>query len=257
MSQALDALERCRTIYDGLSEWALLARTLVKQANILEPTEPAKSLMVLDRAMPLIPVEDSYLRLIAELLRVECLIGVQRPIEALQAFRLCSPLLITNPRARMRIRGRFISAKLLDALGFQPQAERLFDEVVDQDIEHELYKDAFLDLLYLYGYHMKAEGLEKAARVCQRALTDSSLSAVAHEQMRTLWTQLLDAARRHAISQDSLKDIRQYLSAHWKHPAVTPPWWPCAEAEASTVSVGPDAIQRQGPRAEPTRTRKS
>lgn len=222
-SQALDSLERCRAIYEGLSEWALLARALVQTANVLESIDPAKGLAALDRAVPLIPGDDSYLKLLAELLRVECLIGVGKPSEALQVFRRCSRLLVANPRARMRIRGRFIGAKLLDAIGFRQQAERLFDEVVNGDVEHELYKDAFLDLLYLYEFHMQAGDLEKAARVCRRALTDSALSAVAHEQLQALWTQLLDAAQRQAISQDLLRDLRRYLSVHWKHPAVTPP----------------------------------
>jgi tetratricopeptide (TPR) repeat protein len=223
VTQALDALERCRTIYEDLSEWALLARTLVKKANILEPIEPIKGLMALDRAAPLIPAEDTYLKLLAELLRVECLLEVRKTSEALQVFRRCSSLLLATPRVRMRIRGKFTCACLLVALGYNSQAERLFDEVVDRDIEHELYKDAFLDLLYLYGHHVEAGNLEKAARVCRRALTDSSLAAVAHEQLHTLWTQLLEAAQRQAISQDLLSDLRQYLSVHWKHPAVTPP----------------------------------
>jgi tetratricopeptide (TPR) repeat protein len=93
----------------------------------------------------------------------------------------------------VRIRGRFTGARLLDALGFKQQAERLFREVIDRDVEHELYKDAFLDLLYLYERNMKAGDFEKAARVCHRALTDSVLSAVAHEQIRAQWAQLLDA----------------------------------------------------------------
>ena len=221
--QALDALEKCRGIYEGLSEGALLARTLVQMTNILAGTEPAKGLAALDHATPLIPAEDSYLTLLAELLRVECLIEVQKPNEALQAYRRCSRLLIANPRIRMQIRGKFTGARLLDSLGFKQQAERLFHEVVDSDIEHGLYKDAFLDLLYLYGHHMKSGDVEKAVRVCQRVLTDASLSEIAHEQLRDLWTQLLEAAQRQAISQDSLRDLRQYLNAHWKHPAATPP----------------------------------
>jgi hypothetical protein len=57
-SQALDALERCVAIYKSLSEWALLARTLVKRANVLVETEPATGLAALDQAAPLIPAED-------------------------------------------------------------------------------------------------------------------------------------------------------------------------------------------------------
>ncbi len=223
ISQALEALEKCRAIYSVLSEWALLARTLIKKANILAGTEPADGLIALDHAAPLIPADDSYLTLLSELLRVECLIELQRPSEALRVFRRCSHLLIANPRIRTRLRGKFTSARLLEALGFKQQAERIFDEVVDGDIEHELYKDAFLDLLYLYGVHMESGDLEKAARVCRRALTDAALSAIAHDQLRTLWAQLLEAAQRQAIDQDLLRDLRQYLSVHWKHPAAQAP----------------------------------
>lgn len=123
----------------------------------------------------------------------------------------------------MQIRGRFIGARLLDALGFENEADRLLDEVIAGDIEHELYKDAFLDLLYLYERHSVAGNLEKAVRVCQKALTDATLSAVAHDQIRDLWTQLLEAAERQAVSQDRLRDLRVYFSVHWKHPAATPP----------------------------------
>lgn len=227
VSEALDALEKCRAIYEGLSEWALLARALVQMANILEPIEPAKGLVALEHAIPLIPNGDSHLMLFAQMIRVECLIGVSKPSEALRVFGRFSHLLSLIPQIRPRIRGRFTTARLLDALGCKQQAELLLEEVVDQDIEHDLYKDAFLDLLYLYGHHAKAGDLEKAARVCRRALTDSVLSAVAHEQLRTLWAELLEATQRQAISHDILQDLRRYLSVHWKHPAPTPPVVTC------------------------------
>jgi tetratricopeptide (TPR) repeat protein len=221
--EAVEILEKCVVIYEKLSESALLARTLVKMANVLEPIEPVKGLAALDRALPLIPAGDSYLLLLAELLRVECLLEVGKSDEASLVFLRCSPLLIANPRPRMRIRGKFTCACLLDGLDRRQQAERLFHEVIDRDIEHELYKDAFLDLLYLYERHVKAGDLEKAARVCRRALTDPTLSEVAHDQMRDLWTQLLEAAQREAISQDLLRELRHYFSIHWKHPAAVPP----------------------------------
>jgi tetratricopeptide (TPR) repeat protein len=223
VSKALETLERCRAIYESLSEGTLAARTLVKMTHILQPIEPAKGLMVLDRAVPLIPAEDPYLTLFSEMLRTECLIGVGKPKEAWHIFRRASPLLAASPGIRTRVRGMFTCARLLDALGYRPQAEQVFDEVVGRDIEHELYKDAFLDLLYLYGHHVKAGNLEKATRVCQRALTDPSLAEASHDQLRDLWSNLLEAARHQAVSPDRLKDLRQYLNTHWKHPAPTPP----------------------------------
>lgn len=123
----------------------------------------------------------------------------------------------------MQLRGRFTGAKLLDALGYGQPAERLYDEVVDREIEHELYKEAFLDLLYLYGRHVKAGEIEKAARVCRKALTDASLSAVAHDQMRTVWEQLLAGTGHCAVGEEVLSNLRRYLNVHWKHPAAAVP----------------------------------
>jgi tetratricopeptide (TPR) repeat protein len=223
MPQAFEALERCRAIYEGRAEWALLARALVQMANLWVESAPEKGLAALDRAAPWIPAEDSQLRVLAELLRVRLLIDLGKPTEALQVYRRCSRLLIASPSTRIRIRGRFTAAQLLDALGLNQQADRLFNEVVDSNVEHELYKDAFLDLLYLYGRHVRAGNLEKAVRVCRRALTDSSLGAVAHEQLREVWSQLLEAAQAQAVSAEVLKEVRLYLSAHWKNPAVRPP----------------------------------
>lgn len=223
ISPALNDLKECKALYESLAEWVLLGRTLVKEANVLAGVEPVRGLAALDRAAPLIPADDSYVRLLAELLRVECLIEVQRPMEALPVFRRCSRLLISYPSERMSIRSRFTGARLLGALGFRLQAERLFEEVVTRDVEHELYKDAFLDLLYLYEHHMKAGDLEKAARVCRRALTDSTLAEVAHDQLRDLWSDLLEATQHRAISQDLFRELRQYVNVHWKHPAGTPP----------------------------------
>ncbi|HEV7670715.1 MAG TPA: hypothetical protein VGS22_19520 [Thermoanaerobaculia bacterium] len=194
VSPALDALEKCQAIYESLAEWALVARTLIQVANAWEPFEPDKGLVALDRAAPLIPAEDSFLRLIAEFLRAECLIGVGKPSEALRVFRHASLRLATTSRIRPQIRAKVTCARLLDALGHKLPAERLFDDVVDQDIEHELYKDAYLDLRYLYGRHMKAGDSKKAARICRRALSDPVLAAIAQAQPQALWPQLLEEA---------------------------------------------------------------
>jgi tetratricopeptide (TPR) repeat protein len=223
MPEALDALERCRSLYESLSEWELLARTLVKKANLLVETEPAIGLAALDRAAPWIPAGDSYLTLLSELLRVRCLIELQKPYQALQVYRRCSGQLITDPRIRLPLRGKFTGAQLLDALGFEQEATRLFHEVVDRDVEHELYKDAFLDLLYLYDRHMKAGDRESAGRVCRRALTDPSLRGIAHEQLQTVWSHLLEAAQLRPLSHEALKELRRYMGTHWKHPAATLP----------------------------------
>lgn len=155
------------------------------------------------RNAPLIPAEVSFLRLLAEFLRVECLVGGGKPSEALRVFQKASHLLAANSRLRPQIRAKVTCARLLDAFGRKQSAERLFDEVVDQDIEHEFYKDAYLDLRYLHGLHMKAGESEKAARICRRALSDPALAAIAHARPQALWPQFHEAAALHPIARIS------------------------------------------------------
>lgn len=221
--QSLAVLDRCRLIYEERAEWALLARTLVQIANVLVSIEATRALAALDQASPHIPSEHSQLTILAELLRVRCLIGLHRPSEALQVYHRCSKLLVTNQEIRLKIRGRFTGALLLHAFGHAGRAERLLNEVVDRDIEHGLFKDAFLDLLYLYEHHMKEGNHIKAAQTCQRALTESALAEFAHDQLRGLWQQLLAAAQSQAIPRDWLRESWTYISAHWKNPAPQPP----------------------------------
>ncbi len=78
---------------------------------------------------------------------------------------------------------------------------------------------------------------EKAACVCRRELTDASLAAVAHDQMRTVWEQLLTAVEQRAVSPEALSDLRRYLSVHWKHPATTVP---AVEIRRSTKPESPE-----------------
>lgn len=98
---------------------------------------------------------------------------------------------------------------------------RLVNDLIDRELQWSLD--------YMAVRHLKAGEIKKAARVCRRALTDASLAAVSHDQMRTVWEQLLaattaTAATEHqAISDEALSDLRRYLSVHWKHPAVTVP----------------------------------
>ena len=223
LSRAMEALGKCTAIYEALSDWPLLARTSVQVASTLSGTRPEEGLAALDRAAPVIPADDPYLWLLSELLRIECLINLGRARECLPIFRNCQRLLLRSQNARMQTRFKFTTARLLDTMGLRQQAEHLFDEVVDHELEQGLYKEALLDLLYLYGRFMESGDFGKAARVCQRALTDPALSTAAHDQIRDLWSQLLEATRHQAISKDILSDLRRYLSVHWKHPAATPP----------------------------------
>jgi tetratricopeptide (TPR) repeat protein len=223
LSEALALLEQCRQIYETSKDWPLVARTLVQMAYFLVDTEPERGLTLLDQASPLIPAQDAALRWLAATLRTEGLIETGQTAEALMAFQQAESLRVFQTRPDAKQRSTFTAARLLEALGRAQEAERLFEEVIAGDLHRENYHTAFLDFLYLFGFHIRAGATEKAVDVCRRALAQLDLLELGHDQLRVVWTQLKEAAERQALTQQSLAMARAYLRVHWKHPAPKAP----------------------------------
>jgi tetratricopeptide (TPR) repeat protein len=221
--EAVEILEQCKQIYETAKEWPLVARTLVQMAYFLIDQEPERGLTLLDQASPLIPSEDSNLRWLAATLRTEGLIETRQITEALTTFQQAESLRASQTRPDAKQRSTFTAARLLEALGRAQEAERLFEEVIAGDLHRENYHTAFLDFLYLFGFHVRAGSTEKAVEVSRRALAQLDLLELGHDQLRAVWTQLRDAAGRQALTRQSLAMARTYLQVHWKHPAPKAP----------------------------------
>jgi tetratricopeptide (TPR) repeat protein len=221
--EAVEILERCKQIYETSREWPLVARTLVQMAYFLIDQEPERGLTLLDQASQLIPSEDSNLRWLAATLRTEGLIETGQITEALMAFQQAESLRAFQTRPDAQQRSTFTAARLLEALGRAQEAERLFEEVIAGDFHSENYHTAFLDFLYLFGFHIRAGSAEKAVKVSRRALAQLDLLQLGHDQLRAAWTQLRDAAGQQALTRQSLAMARTYLQVHWKHPAPKAP----------------------------------
>jgi tetratricopeptide (TPR) repeat protein len=221
---AMACLEECCGIYAARSDWPLVARTLVQMAHCLVDHDPERGLDLLDQASVFLPSEDAALRWLAESNRTECLVTLGRVGEALRAFGEAEVLRPLHFRPGAKLRSTFTAGRLLEALGKVREAEILFEEVVAGDIEHGLYKDALLDLLYLFGFHVRQGRPERAAEVSLHALAEmESENAAVHEQLRSVWTQLIEAARGKSLDEGMLAEAHDYLAAHWKHPAATAP----------------------------------
>jgi tetratricopeptide (TPR) repeat protein len=223
LTEAMALLERCIQLYETSRDWPLVARTLVKMTYALVLVEPERGLSILDKALPLIPVEDASLRWLAATLRTECLIQSGQIAQALCAYQYAESIRDFQARPNAKLRSTFTAARLFEALGRAKEAERLFEEVIAEGLEREWYKDAFLDFFYLFGFHIRAGAAEKAVQVSQRALAQLDLLDLGHDQLRTVWMQLRDAAGRQALTRQSLAMARDYLRVYWKHPAPTAP----------------------------------
>ena len=220
--EALRALEECVALYESRGAGRLVARTLVQMAHTLVDVDPARALTVVDQALPIMPDEDVSLRCHAENIRTDCMIELSEVDLALQTFDAAEPFRSgASPVARRR--SEFKAARLLECLGHYKEAVQLFEAVIADAFDREAYREAFLDLLYLVGVHLRQGETERAVAVCRLAIDRLDFFGLGHEQLRTVWTQLGEVAVRRAIRLESLAEVRQFLKAHWKIPAATPP----------------------------------
>jgi tetratricopeptide (TPR) repeat protein len=218
LDRALADLEEAIAIYHGLGQPGLVARTLLLAANALTEPDPERGLILLNEADPKFPPGDP-LALNARLCRIDCLIWTGQLREAVSHFTVCE----RPNKGRMQIRYKFLGARLLHALGNRKEAERMFQHVVTDDLERDLFKDALLDLLYLLKVHLFEGEVAKALAVCQRALGEPVLAEFAHEQLKGVWQQVLVAVERRVLDPEALSSLKHYMSLHWRHPASQPP----------------------------------
>lgn len=222
-AEAVAILEECLKLYEREKAWTFVALTLVQMAHSLVDTDPTRGLALVEKALPMIPASDAVLRWLVESNRTECLIELGEIGQALQAFSLAESLRAGQPRADAGRRSTFTAARLLEGLGRIKEAEQLFEKAVADAFAHEAYREGFLDLLYVFGFHVRHDAMEKAVSLCRFAIARLDLFEVGHEQLRTVWRELMDAAERQAVSLQALAEARGFLQKHWKHPAANAP----------------------------------
>ena len=220
---ALALLDECRTLYEGAKAWPLVARTLIKVAHLHVDHDPMRAVTLVEKAHPMIPADDPVLRWLAESIRTESLIEMGETSQALQAFQLVESLRRSHARSDAGRRSNFTAARLLEALGHRREAELLFEAAIAEAFEREMYREAFLDILYLFGLHIRHGATERAVALCRMAIERLDLFGVGHEQLRAVWTELGDAATERALRVEALAEVRQFLKLHWKTPAAKTP----------------------------------
>jgi len=222
-TKAAAILEECLKLYEAEKAWPLVGRTLIQTAHTLVESDPERALALAEQALPLIPAADSVLRWLAESIRTECLIEMGEVGQSLQAFHLAESLRTGHARADAGMRSNYSAARLLESLGHLEEAERLFDSVIAEAFEREAYREAFLDIFYLFGFHLRRGATEKAVALCRFAIAQLDLYDVGHEQLREVWRELMAAAKRQAVGLEGLAEVREFLKIHWKKPAAKAP----------------------------------
>lgn len=231
IAEAERLLRRAIDLFETASQTFLRSKALSQLAYLLLDTEPAESLRNIDHCLSLIPPENPRLVVFAESIKIDCLMALGAPQEALLRFYGLKALYEQFREPFIQLRRRFTAARLLEYLGRPQKAERLFQEVIAADLEHGLLKDFFLDLAYLFGFFLRAGQLPQAIAVCHRAAQELSLldgeegsGESARDQMRMVWTRLAEGVKEGTVEVGATTVLRNYIKAHWQRPASEPPF---------------------------------
>jgi tetratricopeptide (TPR) repeat protein len=230
VEEAARMLRRAAELFEKAANKFLRSRTLAQLAYILADLDPTEGLRVVDQALSLIPKNNPRLVMFAEGIKIHCLITLGAPQEALLRFKALSGLHEQFREPIIQLRRRFTAARILEHLGRYQRAEHLFQKVIAGDLEHGLVKDFFLDLAYLFGFHLRRGQSAEAIAVCRRARQELSLlddeegiGETARDQMRLVWRNLEHEVSRGTLDVGATTVLRNYIKAHWRMPASEPP----------------------------------
>ena len=204
----------------------LVSRTLAQLANILADYDPAESLRVIEESLALAKNRSPRLEVHLEILRLNCLVTLGAPDEALNRLNERKSFYDQFREPYIQLRNRYTAARILEHIGQPERAEVLFQEVIAGDLEHGLIKDFYLDLVYLFGFYLKQGQTSEAIAVCRRAVQELSLLddeegsvEVAREQMQQVWRNLEAEVTRGTVDLRATVTLRKYIKAHWRFPA--------------------------------------
>jgi tetratricopeptide (TPR) repeat protein len=231
--EAEKLLRAAITLFKAAADSFLESRTLVQLAYILVDIKPAESLRLVEQALSLIPERNPRLVMLAEGIKVDCLIALGLVPEALLRFKALKDLHDQFHEPFVQLRRQFNAARILEHLGRFQRAESLFQEVIAGDLEHGLLRDCFLDLAYLFGFYLRRNQPQEAIAVCRRAAQELSLlddedrsGRAARDQMQEVWRGLEEEVRRGGVQLGAPDVLRRYIKAHWKFPASELPFLP-------------------------------
>jgi tetratricopeptide (TPR) repeat protein len=229
--EAARLLRKAAGLFEVGAEPFLRSRTLTQLAYALVDSDPAESLKIVGHALSLIP--DNHPRLVwfAETIKIDCLIGIGAPEEALLRFNALKGLHEQFREPFIQLRRRFNAGRILEHLGRPRKAESLFQEVIAGDLEHGLVKNFFMDLVYLFGFYLRRGQSSDAIAVCRRAGQELSLlddeegsGETARDQMRMVWHSLEEEVRKGTIDLGATTVLRNYIKVHWRTPSSDPPF---------------------------------
>lgn len=222
IESAGDLISQGFQIYSELRNRHGIARLGIKHANFLREIKPAEARKLADDALLVVPRSELRLEMLGRCIITECLVEAHEGRAALSHLEGARPLI--NQFKEMWLEGRvqFLEARILEALGFIADAERLYTEVARFFWFREMYRESFMVRLRLFEFYLGRTRIKEAAEVCRKAVVHLGEIRI-HAQMKEVWQRLFEAAEAQALKVQVLPIVRDYMVRHWAMPAECPP----------------------------------
>jgi len=219
---AEELLKRGQEIYFELKDRHGIARLGVKHANFLRELRPAEARAIAEEALLLLPRTELRLELLARCIISECYAQEHDGHTALAKLEETRPLIRQFKEGWVQLGVQFLEARILEAMDYIADAERLYTEVARMYWFREMYRETFMVRLRLIEFLVGRKRVKDAAEVCRDAgklLAETD----AHVQMKEVWRELFEVLESNALHANALTDLRDYVVRHWRVPAEHPP----------------------------------
>lgn len=216
LEAALSLLARSISLYRSEKDLEGIAWTATQEAGTLLAADRAEEACNRAEEVLSLPCLGRRMEMLARSIIIEGLVLLDRTREALHRFLETRQLYEEFPEDAPRV--GYLAARLLDALGHVREAERIFRDVAQKNLDAEHYKEAFLTFLTLFESHFKRGALDKAAKLCEEVLSLPELVSC-RAQVRQAWQELLTLVRSRALELPQLLALRQFHVRYWSVPA--------------------------------------
>jgi tetratricopeptide (TPR) repeat protein len=225
LEDAVLLVSRAADIYMNSGDLRGLATMKIQAADALQGARKlSEAILMAEDALILLTPDCIRLEMLARSIITECLVALGRLPEALKSYEATRPLYDEVGDEVTLLKVEYLEAKILDALGYSRESEKLFRSSIDRVTEMEIYRLSFLWRFAFFESLFKRKALGKAVRLCQEGIDLLRKVDRVHPQMSQVWRDLLVSVEAEALTEIHLAQMREYLMRHWAVPAREAPF---------------------------------
>jgi tetratricopeptide (TPR) repeat protein len=225
LEEAVLLVTRAADIYRSAGDLKGLATMKIQAAGAFQgASKPSEAILMAEEALSLLTPGYIRLEMLARSIITESLVALGRLPEALKSYEAAKPLYDEIGGELMLFKAEYLEAKILDALGYAHESEKLFRSAIDGATDMENYRLSFSFRFAFFESLFKRDALVKAAQLCQEGLDLLQTIEGVHPQMHQVWRDLLAAVKVEALTETHVAEVREYLERHWALPARQPPF---------------------------------